>query len=450
MTTRRSLHARPTRFGRVALAALALALAGCVSYRPLPLAKRPHWITQPLDAAGKPLRQLDMTQAAQRALCDNADYHAALQDAHLSALQLRAAGLLPEPQFGVSVDHPTTPGNSRQYGLSLSEDLSWLLTRSARIDAARAERLATHLRLAWQGWMLSQRTASDYVDTWMQQRICQLWQQQVARLQKRQHAYDAALARGDVTLGASAVNLTALSNAQAQLHQAREARRQARERLNRDLRLAPGVQVHLAPPARPAWPDPASVHRAIAALPRTRPDLLALRAGYRAADARFRASVMAQFPGLSVGVNRARDFSNVHSTGLSISLTLPVTGLARNAAQQARASRRQLHDLYSARLEQASAQALTLDRSLRGARHRLAALKAQLPRLHELARRTDRAFAAGHVSGAAWLGVHQNLLARELEALDLRATLARGRIALAALLGHPPVPAAPAPTSSRS
>lgn len=428
----------------------ALALAGCVSYKPLPLPDAPHWIAHPVDASGAPLKHLDMVQAARRALRDNADYHAALQRARISTLQLRAAGLLPQPQFGVSIDHPTNRGYVRGYAYALNEDLGWLLTRGAQVDAARARRTATRLGLAWQGWMLSQRTAGDYVDTWRQQRTCALWQQQVQRLQARQKAYAAALARGDVTLTASAVNLTALSDAQAQWHQARDALRQARQRLNADLRLAPDVRYTLAAPARPQWPDPAAVRKAVAALPRTRPDLLALRAGYRAADAQFRASVLAQFPAVSVGVNRASDTSGVHSTGLSISLSLPLTGRAANAARQARASRRQLHDQYAARLEQASAQALTLDDRLQSARHRLAALDAQLPRLRDLARRSDRAFAAGHIAGAAWLSVHRNLLARELEALQLRATLARGRVALAALLGHPPFPDAPASTPSHS
>ncbi|EQD32451.1 outer membrane efflux protein [mine drainage metagenome] len=135
---------RARRAGALAL----LLLGGCVSYQPRPLAQAPRWSPLPASAAGQALPRLDLAQAAALALHDNPDYRAALTDARISTLQLRAAGLLPDPQLSASTDHPSTPGYSRAWGLGLSEDVSWLLTRGATLDTARAQRTATVLNLA--------------------------------------------------------------------------------------------------------------------------------------------------------------------------------------------------------------------------------------------------------------------------------------------------------------
>ncbi len=55
-----------------------------------------------------------------------------------------------------------------------------------------------------------------------------------------------------------------------------------------------------------------------------RPDLLGLEAGYRAQDQRYRAALLAQFPALNVGFTRGRDNAGVYSSGIGITLSLPV------------------------------------------------------------------------------------------------------------------------------
>ncbi|MDE1899741.1 MAG: TolC family protein, partial [Xanthomonadaceae bacterium] len=185
---------------RLTTLAIVLALAGCVSYRPRPLPPAPRWAPAPTDAAGHVLQRLDLTEAAALALRANPGYRAALIEARISTLQLRAAGLLPDPQLGVGVDHPSTPGYSQAWNLGLSEDLSALLTRGARLDAARAQRTATRLQLAWQGWALAQGAAATYVDLWTAERRSALLTRQVQMARERDAAFAHALGNGDVTL----------------------------------------------------------------------------------------------------------------------------------------------------------------------------------------------------------------------------------------------------------
>ena len=432
---------------RLLLLISALLLAGCVGYQPKPLPQAPRWAAAPAAADGRPLRTLDLDQASRLALHDNPDYRVMLLDARISALDLRAAGLLPDPQLSASADHPTTPGYSQAWSLGFSENLSWLLTRGATLDAARARHAATVLQVAWQGWLLSQRTASDYIDLWSARQRCALLRRQVFSARQREAAYARALARRDVTLESAAASLITLSDASAQLAQAEQARAAAQAALNEDLGVAPQVRYALSTPLPPPLPDAAQLRAALAALPRTRPDLLALRAAARASDAQFRAAVLAQFPGLSVAISRASDTSRVQSTGLGISLNLPLFGGAQTRARIAAVSRDAAYAHYQARLGSATRATLALDTQLKLVAAQRAQLAQRLPQLRELAANADRAFAAGALNGTAWASVQQNLIARELELIDLNAAAAKGQVALAALLGHVP-PGAAVPSNA--
>ncbi|EQD62247.1 outer membrane efflux protein, partial [mine drainage metagenome] len=260
---------RARRAGALAL----LLLGGCVSYQPRPLAQAPRWSPLPASAAGQALPRLDLAQAAALALHDNPDYRAALTDARISTLQLRAAGLLPDPQLSASTDHPSTPGYSRAWGLGLSEDVSWLLTRGATLDTARAQRTATVLNLAWRGWALAQGTAADFIDAWSARQRCALLQRQVDTARAREAAFARALKRRDVTLESAAASLITLSAAESQLASAEQARAAARARLDADLNLPPDARYTLHAPSAPALPDARQLDAALAALPRRRPDL---------------------------------------------------------------------------------------------------------------------------------------------------------------------------------
>ncbi len=428
-----------------------LLLGGCVSYQPRPLAQAPRWSPLPASAAGQALPRLDLAQAATLALRANPGYRAALLDARISTLQLRAAGLLPDPQLSASVDHPSTPGYSRAWGLGLSEDVSWLLTRGATLDAARAQRTATMLNLAWQGWALAQGTATDFIDAWSAQQRCALLQRQVDTARTREAAFARALERRDVTLESAAASLITLSAAESQLASAEQARAAAQARLHADLNLAPATRYELLAPTPPPLPDMRQLDAALAALPRTRPDLLALAAAAQARDAEFRTAVLAQFPALSVGITRASDTSRVHSSGFGVSLSLPIFGGAQVRARIAGATRDRAVAEYQARLDAADRGARALAAQLRLLAAQRAQLAGHLPQLRALAANADRAFAAGNLSGTAWAGVQQNLIARELERLDLEATLAKGQVALAALLGRvPPGAAALSTTAAES
>ncbi len=147
------------------------------------------------------------------------------------------------------------------------------------------------------------------------------------------------------------------------------------------LGLKPDVAVPLAPLAAPPIPDRAAVTAAAARLPQVRPDLRALQHGYRSQEAQVRIAVLSQFPNVVVGFTRARDFSNVHSIGGAVSLTLPLFDRGRGQIAIQRATRAQLRAEYQARLDQASSDIWQLWSELQELRGELGGLDRRLPPL---------------------------------------------------------------------
>jgi len=148
------------------------------------------------------------------------------------------------------------------------------------------------------------------------------------------------------------VDLTALVDTLSQINQLEQTHNQTRHSFNLLLGLDPQVTVAISSLSPATHLDPATMNARLDQLPRVRPDLLALKAGYESQEARVRAAILAQFPSLGIGVNRASDTDNVDTIGLSVSLTLPLFSGNRGNIAIERATREQLQEEYRARLAQ--------------------------------------------------------------------------------------------------
>ena len=181
--------------------------------------------------------------------------------------------------------------------------------------------------------------------------------------------------------------------------------------------------------------DVAVLRASAADLPRRRPDLLGLQAGYRAQDARYRAAILAQFPILNVGLTRARDASGIYSNGLGVTVSLPIFNRNRGNIAIEEATRRKLYDDYQQRLNAAHAD---IDRLLAEQRINTEArneITASITTLTNAAQKTDLASGSGLVDSLAYTTVHTALLARQVERITLEQAILEQRAALMALIG---------------
>jgi len=250
----------------------------------------------------------------------------------------------------------------------------------------------------------------------------------------------AALEQGNSTLDVNGTDLTALVDTFSQINHLEQTHNQTRHEFNLLLGLQPSVNVRLAP--LPAF-NPLSTQvldAQLADLPRRRPDLLALQAGYASQEAQVRAAILAQFPSLGISINRAQDTGNVDTLGLSVSLNLPLFSGNRGNIAVERATREQLQVEYNARVAQVRAD---VDRLLelqtilaRQQEH----LRVYLPRLEALVNGARGAYDRGDIDALTFLNMESTWVNKRLEQLGLLQSLWENRIALEALLAMPEYP----------
>ncbi|MHB1247283.1 MAG: TolC family protein [Sulfuriferula sp.] len=433
------------------------ALSGCATYAPKPL---PNQVNLPrsaasisLDPARLPFRNLsshtfnpadglDMDEVAMLAVANNPQLKQARDALGIARAQSFAAGLLPDPQLGVTADHPTngTAANTNGFNFSLNYDVNALLQRSSRKGAAQAAAQKVNLDLLWQEWQIVSQTRLLFTQLTAQKAL--MTQLQAARklLADRYSRTQQALAAGNVTLDMASADLIALQNTERQINDLERSRLKNRASLNGLLGLVSTTHLQLVGEPHAALLDTAAVQKNLLERLNQRPDMLALQAGYHSQEEKFRGAVLAQFPVLNVGLTRARDTSGLYTMGFGMTLSLPIFNRNRGNIAIENATRKQLFDAYQERLNSAYNEvAIALENQ--------PLLQSQLLRTREgerqlkiVAQRAQAAFQAGNLAAVDYIRLQTALLDKQTEAINLQEALMEQQIALETLLG-PDLPA---------
>ncbi len=438
---------------RVPLWAAALALAGCATYQPLPLATgRVAVPALPLPSAQRshPPQGLDVTQIARLAIARSPKLAVQRDAVGVARAEAYAAGLLTDPQLGYEHDRPVgnPPGATDSYTASLALDLGNLVTRPARVAAAKAGARQAHLELLWGEWQTIAEARTLFARVRHLRRLGARLHDERTALAPVQVAVRRALAAGNLTYAEAAAGLDASADVATRLADTTRQLDLAERDLHTLLGLDASAPLRLVGAPFALAPDAAQVQRAIADMPQQRPDLLALAAGYHAQDEHLRAQILAQFPAITVGFVRARDNSDINSAGFTLGLALPLFDGNRGNIAVARATRQQLHDDYSARLLADRNDVERLASDLAADRARQAGLVAHAARLDHARAAARKRYAAGQLDWPTYLALRASSLTADTALLDLDAALDTTAVALAALAG--PWPAAPTPQSTRS
>jgi len=463
MRGKRPASDHPALFPRRGLASCMLAaivsLTGCATYADLPLdtgagAAGVSQLTAPTSVMPPPALSthrfdpadgLDVTEVAMLAVANSPDLRLKRDELGIARAQAFAAGLLPDPQLGLSGDFPRRSGAGlvTGYSLGLSEDISALLTRSSRRSAARSQASQVNLDLLWAEWQTVAQARLLF------DQVVNLHAQQ-ARLAREQEALatvsgyiHAALQAGNLTYDSASAGLNAEADVHKRLADTAIALHQAQSDLHRLLGLAPTARLDLVGAPYASQPTPAQVQTALDDLPRRRPDLLALQAGYQSQQARLRSAILAQFPALNIGFNTARDTSAVYTNGLDIGITLPLFDRNRGNIAIERATRQQLHDDYTARLLDTRSDMQRISRDLATLDGQLATLAAHAQQLDQARASAERAWRAGTLDWPTYLAIRGNALGADLDLLSTRQQRAMQSIALEALLGNTDLVSAP-------
>lgn len=350
------VHAPVTRRRTVMWATILFTLTGCATYQPLPLpehAATAHELSQ-LRGYADMHGPLSVDQVATLVLLNNPDLRSHATRHRVAQSQAAAASVIPNPVLGGSLGYLLSgAGDATAWTASISQDVTGLITLAPRREAAHANADAVDASLVWEAWQTVGKARLLVIDI-TQEEQQEAWQRDVSmRTAQREQLIEDALARGLVERSSVAADLAAARDARVTLNDLQQQLLTHRQQLAALLGLSPDVTLALKPLPPPAPATAERMDSELRTMTERRPDLLALRLGYRAQEATLRAAVLAQFPALNLGYAASQDNSRVRNGGPAITLELPVFDQHHAAVDEASATRQQLHDEYIARLASA-------------------------------------------------------------------------------------------------
>lgn len=380
---------------------------------------------------------LDMTEVAMLAVANNPQLKLARDDAGISRAQAFAAGLLPDPQLGISRDTARNggPGSSSGFNLGLSYDVNGLLKRSAGKRAAQATVSQTDLNLLWQEWQVVSQARLLFVRNTAQQKLLAMLLQEHVLLASRYASIGRAVALGEVTLDVANLDLASLQTLETSINDLSRQINTNQHALNALLGVAPDTKLWLVGEADIAALDEAKVQESIEHLAQRRPDLRALEFGYASQEQRLRMSILAQFPVLNVGLTRARDTAGLYTQGIGMTLSLPIFNGNRGNIAIEQATRQKLHDEYQLRINTAVAEIARIlqDQKLLG--QQLRNVERGVITLGLASSNAQAAFDVGSIDSLIYTNLRNASLAKQAEAILLKQTMLEQRVALLTLLG---------------
>ncbi|MFL9889365.1 TolC family protein [Paraburkholderia sp. RL17-383-BIF-A] len=376
-----------------------------------------------------------MDQVVERALQRSPDIRRAELELDVATAKEYADGLLPDPTLTFSTDRPGAAGFVPAFMAGLSYEVSALVDRPAKKRAAAKASEKQQLALEWVKWQVANRAYSLYVTNATLQRLEGEVGQLVAYQRDGTERLQKALARSEVTRDAALLAEVQYSDNVQQLGTLRQEHLKAEQELARLLDLPPGTHAALAAPPEPSEVPQDLIVLALSNLGQHRPDLLALRAGYDEQDERYRAALLAQFPRLDVGVTRGRDTSAIYTSGLAVSVTLPLFNGNRGNIAVEKATRESLYQEYGQRLDDAytavdgiSSELTLLTERLHNSQSTEAALDASLKQLRA-------AYATRDVTFPVLADAEVRLLNQRVATAKLANSVLQQQVELCTLIG---------------
>ena len=437
---------------------LLLLLTGCASYEAQPLQSQeldqrmqsPSHEMLMLEAAKlnrprlNPIK-LDFSQPltedelAVIAVLTNPDLKALRARQNVADAQVFSAGLLPDPQISLALDFPSSSstGLVTAYNLGLNWALTTLVTRPVEKHIANARAQQVRYDIAWQEWMLSNQVRL------LARRISYL-QRQLLLAQEASNIAESLFTitkqnveAGDVKIDELSLRNVAFLDAQGRyLSLARDVEK-TRQELNQTLGLEPSEQLALAPVVNDTLIETTDAAGLFSRARQQRLDLLALKAGYESQEATLYRAVLGQYPAFSLGLNTARDTSNVHTQGIGVGLDIPIFNRNRGNIAIASSTREQLHVEYASRLQQTRADIATLVADIQRIEQERLLLLQELPELVREESVLSVAAKNRDVTLINYETVRASLLDKQLKLLSLEQVLAEQQIALQISVGSP-------------
>jgi cobalt-zinc-cadmium efflux system outer membrane protein len=379
-------------------------------------------------------RGIGPDDAAAIALYSNPALRAIRDRRKLAAAQLIQAGILPNPLVSSARDFVTggnTAGTTAAYNFTAAWEFSALIPFLPKQTAARKNFSSVDLDVAWQEWgiALNARTAV-YRVLGLDRQVGRAREATSGLQQSTDAMRKAVEAHEKTVLDLAAVESASQDSRATTLALEQEFEKQ-RLGLNKILGVEPKTKValsaglilptRLAPPTEPDLFDNLESHRL---------DLLGLRQGLESQNATMRAALLAQFPRMSVAFVKASDTTDVHTTGFTVAVDVPIFDRNQGVIATERATRQRLLDEYNQRLFEARSDIATATADIRSLDRQIAAAEEALPLLEKLVNSAQTAIEQGNVDVLSYYTARSNLLQKRIQLIKLQEQLLEAHTAL--------------------
>src|SRR5581483_792528 len=391
------MRATPKRFQMVVLIALVMAhagpFAGAAAELPpasilrVPVSRIRHSDPEPMTFD---LREgIDPDQAAVIAVFLNPALRATRDRRGLATAQLIAAGVLPNPQVSYTREW-VTGGNTvdtvpTAYSFSAGWEVTSLLPLLPKHSAASANARSVDLDIAWEEWQVAENARlAVYRVIAVEAQLASAREGDRALAQNVTTLKKAVAAHEKTVLDLAAAEATS-QDARANTLALEQEFDKQRLFLKKALGLLPDAKVRIRSDVRlPSRLDVPSEEEFSSGIETRRLDLLALQQGYQSQEATVRAAILTAFPKISLGVTKASDTSDVHTTGLSITVDVPLFDRNQGVIATERSTRQKLLDEYNNRIFEARSDIAVALADIRSLNRQIAAAEAAVPALERL------------------------------------------------------------------
>jgi outer membrane protein, heavy metal efflux system len=439
------------------------AASGCTAYRSMPLTSdavrtklKPPDMAELRILAGKikhpflnpvklePDKGLSPDAAAVIAVLLNPSLRSVRDQRALSNAQVLDAGLLPDPKFSFSFDAPTggnTAGRVNAYGLGLNWELSSVISRSAKIDAAKAHNAAIDLDIAWQEWQVAQAAKNAVYQLASLKEQVLLAGKGVRYMAENLKHVQEAVVGGAMTSSALLAAQSVSRRADEKLLDLKKQADRKRLQLRRLMGLPNDSPIRLSNdihlPSQVELPVGKALFEGLA---QRRLDLLALRRGYESQEAAVRAAVLEQFPKIGIGPAISRDTDNVRTTGFGLNIVLPIFSRNQGKIAEERATRQKLFDEYVNRVFEARSDIGLIISGIHFMNEQIAAALKTEAALGNLVENYRAALADGRINALIYYTVWNDYLSAQIKASALKGKLAQAVVALQLASGFYEIP----------
>jgi outer membrane protein, heavy metal efflux system len=398
----------------------------------IPAARFEHPSPGPLSL--DPRTGIGPDEAATIALYSNPALRAIRDRRGLAVAQLIQARILPNVVVSYARDYVTggnTAGAVTAYNLSAGWEFSALVPFLPKQTAARKNLGSVDLDIAWQEWQMAENARTAVY------RVIAL-DAQVARaregnrgLQESTDAVRQAVdAHEKTVLDLAAVESASQDSRATMLALEQDFERQ-RLGLNKILGVESQVKVRLRDGLTlPTHLDLPDEHDLVYNIESRRLDLLGLQQGCESQDAIVRVAILAQFPKMSVALVRAKDNTNVQSSGFNVAVDVPIFDRNQGVIATERATRQRLLDEYNQRVFEARSDIAVAIADIRALDRQIAAAQEALPVLERLVDSAQKAREQGNADVLSYYTARNNLLQKRIQLIKLQEQLLEANTAL--------------------